>query len=80
MENPSDFMKNVGLIFTLTDGFKSLDKLVKGKVKKEVNQGLKGLEHVLNTTARNNDGSLQFVSSVQDDPESFIGKGIKLNL
>ena len=80
MDNHSDFMKNVGLLFTLTDGFKSLDKLVKGKVKKEVGKGLRGLEHVLNTTSRDSNGNLKFVSGIQEDPESFIGKGIKLDL
>ena len=80
IDNHSDFMKNVGLLFTLTDGFKSLDKLVKGKVKKEVGKGLKGLEHVLNTTSRDSNGNLKFVSGIQEDPESFIGKGIKLDL
>ena len=80
MDNHSDFMKNVGLLFTLTDGFKSLDKLVKGRVKKEVGKGLKGLENILNTTSRDSNGNLQFVSGIQDDPESFIGKGMKLDL
>ena len=80
MDNHSDFMKNVGLLFTLTDGFKSLDKLVKGRVKKEVGKGLKGLENILNTTSRDSNGNLKFVSSIQDDPESFIGKGIKFDL
>ena len=80
MDNHEDFMKNVGLLFTLTDGFKNIDKLVKGKVKKEVGKGLKGLEHVLNTTARDSNGNLKFVSGIQEDPESFIGKGIKFDL
>jgi hypothetical protein len=73
-------MKNVGLLFTLTDGFKSLDKLVKGKVKKEVGKGFRNLEHLLSNTSRTADGNLKFVTSVQEDPESFIGKGIKLDL
>ena len=80
MDNHADFMKNVGLLFTLTDGFKTIDKLVKGKVKKEIGKGLKGLEHVLNTTSRDSNGNLKFVSGIQDDPESFIGKGMKLDL
>ena len=80
MDNHEDFMKNVGLLFTLTDGFKNIDKLVKGKVKREVGKGLKGLEHVLNTTARDSNGNLKFVSGIQEDPESFIGKGIKFDL
>lgn len=80
LDNPAEFRKYVGLLFTLTDGFKSLDKLVKSKVKKEVGKGLKGLEHILNNTARNSDGNLRFVSGIQEDPESFIGKGMKLDL
>lgn len=75
MENRTDFLKNIGLLFTLTDGFKNLDGLVKGKVKKEVKKGLRELEHTLNNTARTSDGNLKFVSGVDEDPESFIGKG-----
>ena len=75
MENSTEFLKNVGLLFTLTDGFKNLDGLVKGKVRKEVKKGLRELEHTLNNTSRTSDGNLKFVSGVEDDPESFIGKG-----
>lgn len=74
MDNKVDFIKNVGLLFTLTDGFKNLDKLVQGKVKTEVKKGLRELEHTLNNTSRTSDGNLKFVSGVSDDPESFIGK------
>lgn len=80
MENRTDFLKNIGLLFTLTDGFKSLDGLVKGKVKKEVKKGLRELEHTLNNTARTSDGNLRFVSGVDEDPESFIGKGWNLDI
>lgn len=80
MENRTDFLKNIGLLFTLTDGFKNLDGLVKGKVKKEVKKGLRELEHTLNNTARTLDGNLKFVSGVDEDPESFIGKGWNLDV
>lgn len=80
MENRTDFLKNIGLLFTLTDGFKNLDGLVKGKVKKEVNKGLRELELTLNNTARTSDGNLKFVSGVDEDPESFIGKGWNLDV
>ena len=80
MENRTDFLKNIGLLFTLTDGFKNLDGLVKGKVKKEVKKGLRELEHTLNNTARTSDGNLKFVSGVDEDPESFIGKGWKIDV
>ena len=80
MENRTDFLKNIGLLFTLTDGFKNLDGLVKGKVKKEIKKGLRELEHTLNNTARTSDGNLKFVSGVDEDPESFIGKGWNLDV
>lgn len=80
MDNRTDFLKNIGLLFTLTDGFKNLDGLVKGKVKKEVKKGLRELEHTLNNTARTSDGNLKFVSGVDEDPESFIGRGWNLDV
>ena len=69
-ESSTEFLKNVGLLFTLTDGFKNLDKLVKSKVRKEVRKGLRELETTLNNTARTSDGNLKFVSGVADDPNS----------
>ena len=80
MDNRTDFLKNIGLLFTLTDGFKNLDGLVKGKVKKEVKKGLRELEHTLNNTVRTSDGNLKFVSGVDEDPESFIGRGWNLDV
>ena len=80
MENRTAFLKNIGLLFTLTNGFKNLDGLVKGKVRKEVKKGLRELEHTLNNTARTSDGNLKFVSGVDEDPESFIGKGWNLDV
>lgn len=80
MKNRTEFLKNVGLLFTLTDGFENLDGLVKGKVRKEVKKGLRELEHTLNNTSRTSDGNLKFVSGVEDDPESFIGKGWDLDV
>ena len=70
LDNKEDFLKNVGLLFTLTDGFKNIDKLVGGKVKKEVKKGLRELETKLNNTARTPDGSLRFVSGVDDSESS----------
>lgn len=80
MENRTDFLKYIGLAYTLTDGFKNLDGLIKNKVRKETKKGLRELEHTLNNTARNTDGSLRFTSGVNEDPESFIGKGWDLDV
>lgn len=80
MENRTDFLKNIGLLFTLTNGFKNLDGLVKGRVEKEVKKGLRELEHTINNTVRTSDGNLRFVSGVDEDPESFIGKDWKIDI
>lgn len=71
LENKSDFLKNLGLLYTLTDGFKNIDNLVKGKVKKEVKKGLKNLENTINSTSRNSDGNIRFASGNSDDNSSF---------
>ena len=79
-EHRTDFLKYVGLIFTMTNGFKDFDSFAKGKVKKEMRKGLRELEQTLNNTRRTNDGSLKMVTSQKDDPNSFIGQGMKLDL
>lgn len=80
MDNRLDFLKNVGLVYTLTDGFKNLDGLIKGKVKKEVRKGLRELETTINNTARTSDGNLKFATGVDEDPESYVGKGWHLDV
>ena len=72
-DNPNEFIKNVSTIFTLTDGFKNLNKLVKGKVNKEVKKGFRDLENALNNTARTTDGNINFASGVDDDNSMFKG-------
>lgn len=71
-ENKQKFLHNVGLLYTLTDGFKNLDTLVKGEVTKKTGSKIKELSHVLNNTARNSDGSLKFVTGVSDDKNANI--------
>lgn len=72
-ENKSEYLKNVGVLFTLTDGFKNIDNLVKGKVKKEVKKGLKELEHTLNNTARHSNGSLNFSRGIKEEASKHKG-------
>ena len=79
MENRDDFLKNLGLIFTLTNGFKDFDGLLKSKVRKEVKKGVRELENVLNTSSFNSDGNLQFVSGTDSDPDSSF-RGWKLDI
>lgn len=72
-DNPNEFIKNVSTIFTLTDGFKNLNKLVKSKVTKEVKKGFRDLENALNNTARTSDGNINFASGVDDENSMFKG-------
>ena len=70
-ENSTDFLKYVGFLFTMTDGFKNLDGLVKGKVRKEVKKGMRELESKLSGTMRTSDGNLRFANGTED-PESWL--------
>lgn len=80
-EHRTDFLKNVGLLFVLTNGFKDINKLVNEKVKKETKKSLRNLEHTLSSRGNNfNNGSLSFANnSGEYDPESLF-KGWKLSV
>lgn len=80
IEHRADFLKYTGLIFAMTNGFKDFDSFTKGKVKKEMRKGLRDLEKTLNNTSRSKDGNLRMVTNQKDDPDSFISKGMKLDL
>lgn len=77
-ENPDDFLKYTSLFYTLTDGFKNLDTLVKGKVKKELSKGLKDLDNLLSNSSSTT-GNLQFLTSGKNDEESTF-RGYKLDI
>lgn len=77
-ENPDDFLKYASLFYTLTDGFKNLDSLVKGKVKKELSKGLKDLDNLLSNSS-STAGNLQFLTSGKGDEESVF-RGYKLDI
>ena len=79
LDNREEFIAKLGLLYALTDGFKSLDGLVGKKVKKEVRKGFSELEQRISNTRRDSRGNLKFTSGV-DDAESILGKGMKLDL
>lgn len=79
IENPVEFRKYLSVLFTMTDGFKSLDKIVKGKVKKEVKQSLKELEYKLSNSSRINTGEPKFVGLGEEDTEETY-RGWKLDI
>lgn len=62
-ENGDEFMKNIGIIYTITNGFKDFDKLVTTKVNKEVKRSVKDIERKLSNMRRDGDGNLLFVNN-----------------
>lgn len=77
-EHPNDFIKNVGYLYTLTNGFKDIESLVKPQTKKEVKSKLRELEHTLNNTTRNSDGSLKYSNS--EPSGSIFDQGLVLDV
>lgn len=76
-ENTIEAMKNFAICYTLTNGFKDWSKLGSKQAKKEVKKGLANLEKVINSTSRNHDGSLGFVSF---DESSYLGQDMQLDI
>jgi hypothetical protein len=80
LEHRTDFLKNVGLLFVLTDGFKNIDRLVTDKVKKETKKSLRNLENTLKSSQDFRGGNLSLANNSGDtDPESLF-KGWKLSV
>lgn len=76
-ENTIEAMKNFAICYTLTNGFKDWNKLGSKQAKREVKKGLANLEKVINSTSRNHDGSLGFVSF---DESSYLGQDMQLDI
>lgn len=68
-ENPTEFQKYLGLVFTLTDGFEDFSGLIKGPVKKEMKAKIKEMERVINTSNRGGEPNL--FGATPDDESSF---------
>jgi hypothetical protein len=79
-EHPVEFSKNLGLLFTLTDGFKNIDTLVGGKVKKEVKKGLRELETKIRSTSSSTSGNLRFANGGYNDKESVFSKNFEIDV
>lgn len=47
--NRKDFLKNVGFLYVITDGFKNIDTLVKSKVNDKYNKKISNFENMLRT-------------------------------
>ena len=79
-EHPEEYLKAVGILYTMTNGFKDVSKFVASKVRKEVTKGIKELDNTLNNTARFAGGSLKFSTGASDKESFSIGKGFQLDI
>ena len=79
-DNPVEFRKIMGLVYALTDGYKSFDNLVKSKVNSETKKSVSALERVINSTPRNNDGSYRLVNGANNDDNSFYDGIVALDI
>jgi hypothetical protein len=57
-ENPTDFQMKVALLFTMTDGFTKMGKVIQQAVKKEKRKAIQELEHTVNNTQRTPSGTI----------------------
>lgn len=72
-EHRADFLHKLGVIFTLTNGFKDMNGLIKGAVIKEKKSSLKEMEHLLTNSSNFLNGSLEFMGG-EADKESYSGR------
>lgn len=80
-ENENDYIKYMGLFFTLTNGFKDMDNIIKPQAKKEIKSKLRELEHTLNGTARTKGGALRFVSTQEERNQgSLFDNGFSIDI
>ena len=66
-DHKDEFVMKLGLLYAMTDGFKTIDKVVNNKVKKEVKKGFSELERKINNTSRDGFGNLNFVGNYGGD-------------
>lgn len=76
-DNPIEFRRALSILFTMTDGFTNIDKLIQKKVNKEIKNSIRNLEHTLRTPSKHS-GNLQFMGG--GDSESYSGKGWQLDI
>ena len=73
-ENPLDAQYYLSLMYTLTDGYKNIDKLINQKLTKEKKSALRELQHTLNNTRQLDDGSVNFMVEPEENSFDFIDR------
>ena len=73
-ENSLDAHYYLSLMYTLTDGFKNIDKLVSQKLTKAKKGALRELEHKLSNMRTLDDGSVNFNMEPEEESFDFIDR------
>lgn len=80
-DNELEFVRNLGLLFTLTDGFKNVDKLIQPSAKKEVKKKLRELEHTLKNTNRDKgSGNMKYVGSPLPTKDTLFSNDFTIDM
>ena len=78
MENPLEFLKQLGMWFVLTDGGKNTNGFTKEAVRAEKNKSIRELERKINTTSLKTDGSLKYSSPFGEGSDPLLSDGWKV--
>lgn len=76
-QDPVGFQKIIGVMYTLTNGFRDFDRLGDIKANRSMKRGIAGLERALRGTGSGGGGSYKYANNVngrEDDDEEIILK------
>ena len=80
LEHENEFIKNVGILYTLTDGFQNINKLIGPQAKKQVKSKLRELEHTINNTQRDSGGKLNYVGNSGGYNDNLLGSDFSIDI
>lgn len=80
LEHENEFIKNVGILYTLTNGFQNIEKLIGPQAKKQVKSKLRELEHTINNTQRDSGGKLNYVGSSGNYGDTLLGNDFSIDI
>ena len=80
LEHENEFIKNVGILYTLTNGFQNIEKLISPQAKKQVKSKLRELEHTINNTQRDSGGKLNYVGSSGNYGDTLLGNDFSIDI
>lgn len=80
LEHENEFIKNVGILYTLTNGFQNIERLIGPQAKKQVKSKLRELEHTINNTQRDSGGKLNYVGSSGNYGDTLLGNDFSIDI